>query len=350
MSKPSLNENQLRKYNVPKQTVEFRRPNYGKAITDGLTTVEVHPELLDMVSEMDPLSDLIIPMHKFYLITKTEAPKWARRGKLIEYGWGSFKSILVMDIVQPLFMSGVAPRKEENLSALKNAIREYAQSRGFISGFTRVDRRFIAWGDDRLFPFDTALVLGMEMDKELLEKVPTPGERLCDFEIYVKSGERVFDVARFIRGKGYRCFARVSFDGRVKYPPHAVTAGLGELGAQGVVITRQYGPRQRWCMISIDADIIPDEPVDLGMAAYCDACRICIRACPGGAIPEERLWWRGVKKRKINDAKCYPFFKKLEGCGICLKVCPINRFGYEDCISAFRRDGTILGKTAVHVV
>jgi epoxyqueuosine reductase QueG len=159
-----------------------------------------------------------------------------------------------------------------------------------------------------------------------------------------KSQERIFDVARFIREKGYRCFARVPFDGRVKYPPHAVMAGLGELGAQGVVITRQYGPRQRWCMISIDADITPDKPADLGMAAYCDACRICIRACPGGAISEERLWWRGVRKRKINDAKCYPFFKKYEGCAICLKVCPINRFGYDDCIGAFLRDGTILGK------
>ena len=41
-------------------------------------------------------------------------------------------------------------------------------------------------------------------------------------------------------------------------------------------------------------------PVDLGMAEYCDACRVCI------------------------------------------KVCPTNRFGYEACMDAFRKEGKIL--------
>jgi len=43
-----------------------------------------------------------------------------------------------------------------------------------------------------------------------------------------------------------------------------------------------------------------------------------------------------VLKRKINDTKCYPFFLKYEGCGICLKVCPIHRFGYAHCMKAFQ--------------
>jgi len=65
----------------------------------------------------------------------------------------------------------------------------------------------------------------------------------------------------------------------------------------------------------------------------------------GNAISEERLWWRGVFKRKNNDTKCYPYFVKYEGCGICLKVCPINRFGYKECMKAYKKDGTILGKS-----
>ena len=183
----------------------------------------------------------------------------------------------------------------------------------------------------------------MEMDRELLEEVPFPGKRLFDFEVYVESGRRVFEVAQFIRSRGYRCRARVPFDGWVKYPPHAIMAGLGELGAHGVVITREYGPRQRWTMISIDADIEPDEPVDLGIAEYCDDCMLCVKACPGDAISHERIWWRGVKKRKNNDTKCYPFFRKYDGCGICIKLCPINRHGFEACMEAYNKDGTILG-------
>lgn len=95
-------------------------------------------------------------------------------------------------------------------------------------------------------------------------------------------------------------------------------------------------------MIGIDAEIEVDRPVDLGMAKYCDACGICIKACPGKAISEQRVWWRGVYKHKINDTRCWPYFKKYDGCGICLKVCPFNRHGYEACMDAFKKEGKIL--------
>lgn len=66
----------------------------------------------------------------------------------------------------------------------------------------------------------------------------------------------------------------------------------------------------RWTMISIDAEFGINRPMDLNMSAYCDARRRCIRACPGTAIPGERVWWRGVLKRKVNDMKCYSYFLK----------------------------------------
>jgi ferredoxin len=334
----------LRKYNIPKQTVEFRRSNYGGAITNNLKTVSVDPVTLDMVSEIEPLPGLIKVMHKFFLVTAVEIPKLAKRRKLREYGWGVSKGILRMEHGQYFHKKELANRKKTDLAVLKHDIKDYARSLGFICGFTKVDRRFIANGDDRKFPFDTAVVFGMEMDKNLLEEAPYPGRRLFDFEIYVKAGYLVFDVAKFILKQGYRCYVRIPFDGCVKYPPHAINAGLGELGAQGVVITKEFGPRVRWCMISVDADIEPDEPVDLHMASYCDQCKLCIKSCPGKAISEERIWWRGVYKRKNNDTKCYPFFVKYEGCGICLKVCPINKFGYDACMLAYKKEGIILGK------
>jgi len=329
-----------------RQAIELRRENPGKKITDNLPALEIDPAALDAHTEADLLPELPGAMvNKLMLVARLELPKWGRRGKLIEYGWGAGKSLLRMDLWQPLFEREVAPQKEPDLARLKQEIKAFAKSAGYgLCGFTQIDRRFIAEGRDDKFPYDGVVVLGMEMDYGLLEEAPHPGQRLFDFEIYVKSGERVFDVARFIRSRGYRCFARVPFDGWVKYPPHAIMAGLGELGAQGVVITKEYGPRQRWTMISIDADLEPDPPVDLGMAKYCDDCLRCVKACPGDAISHERIWWRGVKKRKNNDARCYPYFRKYEGCGICLKVCPVNRHGYDACMEAYKKDRTILGK------
>ncbi len=335
----------LRRYSPWKQSVGLRRLNPGKSITDNLLTTRVNPETLDLYSEVHPLPELIDVMrNKPMLVLKSEIPKLHRRKKLAPYGYGITKGLVRMGLQQLYFRRLVSKSKAEDLCCLKEQIREYATRLGYVCGFTKIDRRFIADGKDGKFPYDTAIVLGKEMDRELLDQVPRPGDRLFDFETYIESGKRVFDLAGFIRSKGYRCYARIPFDGFVKYPVHAINAGLGELGSNGVVITREYGPRVRWTMISIEADLGIDSPVDLNMAGYCDTCRLCIRACPGKAIPEERVWWRGVFKRKINDTKCWPYFVKYEGCGICLKVCPIHRFGYEACMKAFQEQGVVLGR------
>lgn len=61
----------------------------------------------------------------------------------------------------------------------------------------------------------------------------------------------------------------------------AVRAGLGEIGYCGLLLTPQYGPRQRVEAILTDAVLEPDpiltEPV-------CDYCLECAKACPLGAI------------------------------------------------------------------
>ncbi|MGW8321787.1 MAG: hypothetical protein ACWGSD_09575, partial [Thermodesulfobacteriota bacterium] len=229
---------------------------------DRLLTVNVDPDILDLYSEVQPLDELVGAMRdKWSLVKKVEIPKWRKRKKLKDYGWGVTKSALKMGVLQPFSKRFVARKRQEDLVRLKRGIREFASGLGYICGFTRIDRRFIAEGRDDKFPFDTALVLGMEMDRDLLDQIPHPGDKLVEFEVYVKSGQKVFEVAKFIRSKGYRCVARIPFDAWVKYPVHAINAGLGELGANGVVITREFGPRVRWTMISIDADLEIDRPV-----------------------------------------------------------------------------------------
>ena len=45
-------------------------------------------------------------------------------------------------------------------------------------GVTRLDRRFVINHDDRIMPYDTVIMLGMEMDFDLIEEIPNPGKRL----------------------------------------------------------------------------------------------------------------------------------------------------------------------------
>ena len=67
----------------------------------------------------------------------------------------------------------------------------------------------------------------------------------------------------------------------------AVQAGLGEFGVSNLLLTPQFGPRQRFVQLLTDADLRPDEPLNLGLcektASECDYA--CIRACPPKVIP-----------------------------------------------------------------
>lgn len=60
---------------------------------------------------------------------------------------------------------------------------------------------------------------------------------------------------------------------------HAATrAGLGEFGYNNLVLTREFGPRQRFNSILTDAELVPDplisEPICLR-----DECKLCLEAC-----------------------------------------------------------------------
>lgn len=60
---------------------------------------------------------------------------------------------------------------------------------------------------------------------------------------------------------------------------HAATrAGLGEFGYNNLVLTKEFGPRQRFNSIITDAELVPDplitEPICLR-----DKCNLCLKAC-----------------------------------------------------------------------
>lgn len=61
----------------------------------------------------------------------------------------------------------------------------------------------------------------------------------------------------------------------------AVACGLGEIGRNGLLLTPEFGSRQRFHMIITDAKI---ESSPLFEGHICDACGKCAESCPLGAI------------------------------------------------------------------
>ena len=66
----------------------------------------------------------------------------------------------------------------------------------------------------------------------------------------------------------------------------AKACGLGEMGLNGKIINKKYGPFMRYCFIITDAPLECDEPIKENI---CDKCGECIKACPGNAIDESGI-------------------------------------------------------------
>ena len=123
-----------------------------------------------------------------------------------------------------------------------------------------------------------------------------------------------------------------------------VAAGLGQLGANGQLLSPHFGSRSRLMIITTDAPVTYDEPVDYGIHKFCQKCQVCVNRCPGRALVREKVWWRGVEKNKLIYDRCRPVMARYEGCGVCMKVCPIQRYGMKPVMEHYVATGEVLGK------
>lgn len=111
----------------------------------------------------------------------------------------------------------------------------------------------------------------------------------------------------------------------------ALAAGLGELGRNGLVISKEYGARfVLQAIISTDLPLVPDPPVDLGVEDFCKICRKCAETCPTNSIPfGDKVVWNGVEKYKIKWESCYklrPYvIEHWTICLTCITVCPFTK-------------------------
>jgi len=123
-----------------------------------------------------------------------------------------------------------------------------------------------------------------------------------------------------------------------------VEAGIGQLGLKGPLITPEAGSRCRIVLITTNTSLVHGSPVDYGIHAICDECQLCVKRCPPGAIPIKREDHRGILKVKIKPERCVPTMALAHGCAVCMKVCPVQRYGLRTVSEHFMQTGEIFGK------
>jgi len=213
------------------------------------------------------------------------------------------------------------------------SLSDYAMEKWRVKfGFTEVPEEIIFKGKAILFRY--ALVAIQEMDKEKINTAPAldAGEEVL--AVYNSLGLAVNDIARWLRKQyGIRCQANHPLGGLVNTVPLAVKAGLGWVGSNGLLITPDYGQRQRIAPIFVADPIFKftDSDEHRWIEMYCAICRRCEKECPTDAIltqnihHNEKIEGIGPVRTCIDREKCYPYFNETLGCSICVKVCPFSR-------------------------
>ncbi len=199
--------------------------------------------------------------------------------------------------------------------------------------FYNVRGRGYEYGKPVSEPLRNALVYAVEMKREKVEKAPRVDETYEVARGYIRAMVIGMALSYFLRELGYRARSHLEGESELVLPAAARSAGLGEIGRMGLLLTDNYGPRVRLGAVTTDypVDALPGEYMPVQEAGkvkqFCSKCGICARRCPGKAIPEGEDLAESAETGKpqwtVNPESCYSIWKKYgTDCGICVSVCP----------------------------
>jgi epoxyqueuosine reductase len=158
------------------------------------------------------------------------------------------------------------------------------------------------------------------------ERPPGHGRlpRYTWFDAYAELRERLDTLGRRLGGN-----YRVLVDANQHVDREAAArSGVGFYGKNTVLITRRHGSWVVLGTLVTDVELEPTPPLDLD----CGSCRLCIDACPTGALDEPgtldatrclSYWTQAAAP--IPKGYRAPLGAQVYGCDICQDVCPWNR-------------------------
>ncbi len=178
-----------------------------------------------------------------------------------------------------------------------------------------------------------AVVMAVPMDAESILQAPKLMASVATGAGYSRMAVVASSLAQFIRNLGYQAIS-IGNDTALSIPI-AVDAGLGKLGRNGLLITKEYGPCIRLCKVFTDIPLVIDEPAEAGLLDFCKQCAKCASACEVGAIsfdaePSYQIACPsnnpGIKRWTVNVDKCYQFWMQNgSGCSSCIAACPFTQ-------------------------
>ena len=255
----------------------------------------------------------------------------------IKQGLGAGRKMIISQFRELSENENVQENEYERINGkeLWEELTRYAKEKWKIQkiGFTKIPHDIILKGRHILYEY--ALVFIDEMRKNWMDDAPHARAGYETMRVYNHLGCAVLDIASWLRKKGIRCQPNHPLGGLVSYVPLAAKAGLGWQGMNGLLITPEFGQRQRIAPIYIEHPVFSftdENPNKYSwIEKYCKTCKRCQQECPPDAIQDIKKIYNnqietiGRLARCIDPIKCHPQFLKFDGCSICVKVCPFSR-------------------------
>ena len=185
------------------------------------------------------------------------------------------------------------------MTNLKTLIKRKAKSLGAtLVGFTNVARYREYYPDsptvfhpDRIWPeAKSVIVMAVPMPLPIVESTPSINYQ----ELYTTSNimlDRIaYDLVLWLTAKGYPaiwaprdCYSDLKYliNNAMSSFSHVIAgylAGLGTIGWNHTLLTKEYGPRHRLVSVLTSAEIEPDEVMREELCLHCDVCRKLSRA------------------------------------------------------------------------
>jgi NAD-dependent dihydropyrimidine dehydrogenase PreA subunit len=238
---------------------------------------------------------------------------------------------------------GLEPTGEPNGEDVSQLIKDKALQLGFTeAGITAYDHRYSYHSKKSLPMYPHALCLAYPQDFEMTQKIPGPFGEIAQGTAGRLRSSAGLELGEYIRSLGYHAQVMTENPGAVI--SMFVAAGVGQLGACGYLLAPNVGGACRLLIVTTDAKVTHDKPVDYGIHAFCQTCQICVNRCPGRALMRDKIWWRGIEKNKLYYKRCRPVMARYYGCGVCMRVCPIQKYGMKNVMDHYAVTGQVLGK------
>jgi epoxyqueuosine reductase len=187
------------------------------------------------------------------------------------------------------------------------------------------------------FPY--GISIGVALDPKVMSEVkigPTPEYYTEYKKVNLLLDDLGQKTALLLVKKGYKAKLRpATFEedkahltAKLPHKTVATRAGLGWIGKNNLLVTREYGPAARLVTVLTDAPVTPGKAMN---ESLCSRCNHCVDACPAHALTGEK-WQPGVPREILYNAfACRDMERNLSQkligeslsiCGLCITSCP----------------------------